>query len=180
MITILVAEDDRALNKLVCTALEGSGYRAVSCPDGLQALAAFEENDADMLVTDIMMPGLDGFGLAERVRESDKKIPILFMTALDDKPAKLRGYALGADDYVVKPFDPDILLLRVGALVLGVGMCLAMEVIGSMMPLGIVIGAVGIAMVTANYFLYRAILRSRKKKYAKEIVSLSDELLKNE
>ena len=116
MITILVAEDDRALNKLVCTALEGSGYRAVSCPDGLQALAAFEENGADMLVTDIMMPGLDGFGLAERVRESDKKIPILFMTALDDKPAKLRGYALGADDYVVKPFDPDILLLRVGAL----------------------------------------------------------------
>ena len=68
----------------------------------------------------------------------------------------------------------------VGALVLGVGMCLAMEVIGSMMPLGIVIGVVGIAMVTANYFLYRAILRSRKKKYAKEIVSLSDELLKNE
>ena len=116
MITILVAEDDRALNKLVCTALEGSGYRAVSCPDGLQALAAFEENGADMLVTDIMMPGLDGFGLAERVRKSDKKIPILFMTALDDKPAKLRGYALGADDYVVKPFDPDILLLRVGAL----------------------------------------------------------------
>ena len=116
MITILVAEDDRALNKLVCTALEESGYRAVSCPDGLQALAAFEENGADMLVTDIMMPGLDGFGLAERVRESDKKIPILFMTALDDKPAKLRGYALGADDYVVKPFDPDILLLRVGAL----------------------------------------------------------------
>ena len=116
MITILVAEDDRALNKLVCTALEGSGYRAVSCPDGLQALAAFEENGADMLVTDIMMPGLDGFGLAERVRESDKKIPILFMTALDDKPAKLRGYALGADDYVVKPFDPDILLLRVGVL----------------------------------------------------------------
>ena len=68
----------------------------------------------------------------------------------------------------------------VGALVLGVGMCLAMEVIGSMMPIGIVIGVVGIAMVTANYFLYRAILRSRKKKYAKEIVSLSDELLKNE
>ena len=59
-------------------------------------------------------------------------------------------------------------------------MCLAMEVIGSMMPLGIVIAVVGIAMVTANYFLYRAILRSRKKKYAKEIVSLSDELLKNE
>ena len=115
MITILVAEDDRALNKLVCTALEGSGYRAVSCPDGLQALAAFEENGADMLVTDIMMPGLDGFGLAERVRESDKKIPILFMTALDDKPAKLRGYALGADDYVVKPFDAKEVVARVKA-----------------------------------------------------------------
>ena len=64
-----------------------------------------------------------------------------------------------------------------GALVLGVGMCLAMEVLGSMMPLGIAIGVLGIAMVSANYFIYRSILRSRKKKYAKEILSLSDELL---
>lgn len=66
-----------------------------------------------------------------------------------------------------------------GALVLGVGMCLAMEVIASLMPLGIAVGVVGIAMVSANYFIYRAILKSRKHKYAKEILTLSDELLQN-
>ena len=65
----------------------------------------------------------------------------------------------------------------VGALVLGVGMCLAMEIIADLMPLGIVIGIAGIAIVSVNYFLYRAILKSRKKKRAKEILSLSDELL---
>ena len=64
-----------------------------------------------------------------------------------------------------------------GALVLGVGMCLAMEVIGSLMPLGIVVGVVGIAMVFANYFLYRRILNARKRKYAGKIIALSDELL---
>lgn len=64
-----------------------------------------------------------------------------------------------------------------GALVLGVGMCLAMEVIGSLMPLGVVAGVVGIAMVSANYFLYRRILNARKRKYAGKIIALSDELL---
>ena len=66
-----------------------------------------------------------------------------------------------------------------GALVLGVGMCLAMEVIASLMPLGIAVGVVGIAMVSANYFIYRAILKSRRQKYAQEILTLSDELLQN-
>ncbi len=115
MIRILVAEDDAALNKLVCAALEGQGYQAISCHDGAQAAAAFDEGGADIVITDIMMPVMDGFGLAEHVRAGGST-PILFMTALDDKPAKLRGFALGADDYVVKPFDTDILLLRVAAL----------------------------------------------------------------
>ena len=100
-------------------------------------------------------PGSEEEGKLEQLKKLDR-------TAR--RPAEIFAYTFGI----------------VGALVLGVGMCLAMEVIGSMIPLGIVIGVVGIAMVTANYFLYRAILRSRKKKYAKEIVSLSDELLKNE
>lgn len=100
-------------------------------------------------------PGSEEEGKLEQLKKLDRAAR---------RPAEIFAYTFGI----------------VGALVLGVGMCLAMEVIGSMMPLGIVIGVVGIAMVTANYFLYRAILRSRKKKYAKEIVSLSDELLKNE
>ncbi len=116
MIRILVAEDDGALRRLVCTALEESGYRAIACADGVQALAAFEEEGADLVVTDIMMPGMDGYALAERVRAADANVPILFMTALDDKSAELRGFSVGADDYVVKPFDTDILLSRVGAL----------------------------------------------------------------
>ena len=100
-------------------------------------------------------PGSEEEGKLEQLKKLDRAAR---------RPAEIFAYMFGI----------------VGALVLGVGMCLAMEVIGSMMPLGIVIGVVGIAMVTANYFLYRAILRSRKKKYAKEIVSHSDELLKNE
>lgn len=116
MVRILVAEDDAALLKLVCTALQNGGYGTVACADGAQALSAFEQGGIDMIVTDVMMPALDGFGLAEQVRRTDGRIPILFMTALDDKTAEQRGFALGADDYVVKPFDTDILLLRVGAL----------------------------------------------------------------
>lgn len=116
MIKILVAEDDRALNGLVCSYLSDSGYETTSCKDGKEALTAFEAEKFDMIITDIMMPEIDGFELAKEVRAIDKKIPILFMTALDDKPSKQYGYKLGIDDYVVKPFDTEILMLRVAAL----------------------------------------------------------------
>lgn len=116
MIKILVAEDDRALNTLVCSYLKQSGYEATPARDGGEALSLLENSSFDMLITDIMMPVLDGFALAERVRAFDRRIPILFMTALDDKVSKQRGYELGIDDYVVKPFDADLFLLRVGAL----------------------------------------------------------------
>lgn len=116
MIRILVAEDDEMLNELVCSALSQGGYEAVSCKDGEQALRAIERENFDMLISDIMMPHTDGYTLAKTVRQTDGNIPILFMTALDDKPAQQRGYAAGVDDYVVKPFDTDILLLRVRAL----------------------------------------------------------------
>lgn len=116
MIRILVAEDDEMLNELVCSALSQGGYEAVSCKDGEQALRAMEKENFDMLISDIMMPHADGYTLAKTVRQTDGNIPILFMTVLDDKPAQQRGYAAGADDYVVKPFDTDILLLRVRAL----------------------------------------------------------------
>lgn len=116
MIRILVAEDDEMLNELVCSALSQGGYEAVFCKDGEQALRAMERENFDMLISDIMMPHTDGYTLAKTVRQTDGNIPILFMTALDDKPAQQRGYAAGVDDYVVKPFDTDILLLRVRAL----------------------------------------------------------------
>lgn len=116
MIKILVAEDDKALNGLVCSYLADNGYQAVACFDGKEALAAFEAQTPDMIISDIMMPNMDGYELAKTVRGEGKQIPILFMTALDDKPSKQYGYKIGIDDYVVKPFDCDLLMLRVGAL----------------------------------------------------------------
>lgn len=116
MIRILVAEDDSAMNKLVCTMLAEKGYEAVACYDGEEALRTFESQPFDMVITDIMMPKADGYELAAEVRNQDALIPILFMTALDDKISQQRGFRSGADDYVTKPFDADILLLRVSAL----------------------------------------------------------------
>ncbi len=116
MIKILVAEDDKALNDLLCAYLRANGYETTACFDGEQALDAMETSNYSMLITDIMMPKTDGFALAEAVRSSNEQVPILFMSARDDKPAKMLGYKLGIDDYVVKPFDPDELMLKVGAL----------------------------------------------------------------
>ena len=116
MIRILVAEDDSAMNKLVCNMLTDKGYEPVACFDGAQAMREFERQPFDIVITDIMMPNADGYRLAEEVRQTDKHIPILFMTALDDKLSQQRGFRSGADDYVTKPFDADILLLRVEAL----------------------------------------------------------------
>lgn len=116
MIKILLAEDDRDLNALVCARLVAEGYEAIPCADGQEAIDALGSREVDLVITDIMMPRVDGFALAEYIRETDTKLPILFLTALDDKPSKQRGFAIGIDDYVAKPFDTDLLMLRVGAL----------------------------------------------------------------
>ncbi len=116
MIKILVAEDDKALNAFVCSCLRDYGYEPISCYDGEDALNLFFEKGFSMIISDIMMPKTDGFMLAERIRAVNKEIPILFMSAKDDKPSKLYGYKLGIDDYVVKPFDMDEFMLKVAAL----------------------------------------------------------------
>ena len=116
MIKILVAEDDKAINGLVCTYLRNNGYAPTACYNGEEALAAMENNTFSMIISDIMMPKMDGFELAENIRAVDKQTPILFMTAKDDKPSKLFAYTLGVDDYVVKPFDMDVFMLKVAAL----------------------------------------------------------------
>lgn len=116
MIKILVAEDDKALNALVCSYLTANGYGYRACYNGKEAIGALNEETFGMIITDVMMPGADGFAVAEYVRNTDKFTPILFMTALDDKQSKQLGYKLGIDDYVVKPFDCELLMLRVGAL----------------------------------------------------------------
>ena len=116
MITILVLEDDAKLNQTVCTYLNDSGFRAKGC---LNANAAYEEmynTLYELIISDIMMPEIDGFEFAENVRRVNKHIPILFMSAKDDLPSKQKGFQLGIDDYMVKPIELDELLLRVRAL----------------------------------------------------------------
>lgn len=116
MFKILVVEDDRELNKTVCSFLNHSGYQAVGCLGAEDAYDALDGNLFDLIVSDIMMPGTDGFEFAESVRELNEDIPILFMTARDDIASKQRGFRIGVDDYMVKPIDLDELFLRIGAL----------------------------------------------------------------
>ena len=116
MFKILVVEDDRELNRTVCTFLNQSGYTATGCLNADAAYDAMYGNTYDLIVSDIMMPGIDGFEFAKTVRELNEDIPILFMTARDDFSSKQRGYRIGIDDYMVKPVDLDELFLRIGAL----------------------------------------------------------------
>ena len=116
MFRILVVEDDRDLNKTVCSFLNHSGYTATGCLSADEAYDALYVNMFDLIISDIMMPGTDGFEFARSVRELNEDIPILFMTARDDIASKQRGFRIGADDYMVKPIDLDELFLRIGAL----------------------------------------------------------------
>ena len=115
MTSILIAEDDGALCRLLAATLRAEGYSVTACADGEEAADAFERGNFDLVITDIMMPKLDGFALAELIRGKDAQVPILFMTARDDKPSKQLGFKLGIDDYVTKPFDIDIFLLKIKA-----------------------------------------------------------------
>lgn len=116
MFKILVVEDDKELNQSVCSFLNNSGYEALGCLDANTAYDALYENIFDLIISDIMMPEVDGFEFAKTVRTLNENIPILFMTARDDFAAKQRGYRVGIDDYMVKPIDLDELFLRIGAL----------------------------------------------------------------
>ena len=116
MFKILVVEDDKELNRTVCSFLNSSGYDATGCLNATEAYDALYENLFDLIVSDIMMPGVDGFEFAKSVRELNEEIPILFMTARDDIASKQRGFRIGVDDYMVKPVDLDELFLRIGAL----------------------------------------------------------------
>ena len=116
MFKILVVEDDVDLNRSVCSFLNHSGYEAVGCLNATEAYDALYANMFDLIISDIMMPGIDGFEFASNVRALNQEIPILFTTARDDLAAKQRGYRVGIDDYMVKPIDLDELFLRIGAL----------------------------------------------------------------
>lgn len=116
MIHILVVEDDRQLNKIVCSYLRNSGFEATGCLNVMEAYNEMYNNLYELIISDIMMPETDGFEFAENVRRVNRAVPILFMSAKDDLPSKQRGFQLGIDDYMVKPIELDELLLRVRAL----------------------------------------------------------------
>lgn len=116
MIHILVVEDDVKLNQIVCTYLNDSGFQTKGCLSANEAYDEMYNNLYDLIISDIMMPEIDGFEFARSVRQVNKTIPILFMSAKDDLPSKQRGFQLGIDDYMVKPVELGELLLHVRAL----------------------------------------------------------------
>ncbi len=116
MIKILVVEDDAELNKIVCTYLNDSGFQAKGCLNANDAYEEMYNNMYELIISDIMMPKIDGFEFARTVRQVNRTIPILFMSAKDDLSSKQKGFQLGIDDYMVKPIELGELLLRVRAL----------------------------------------------------------------
>lgn len=116
MTTILVVDDDENIRKLISFFLQNEGLRIVEANDGLQAMSAMERERIDLVVLDIMMPLMDGWQLCSELRKSHPDIPLVMVTAKGERGHKVKGFQLGTDDYLVKPFDPIELVMRVKAL----------------------------------------------------------------
>lgn len=112
---ILVAEDETSLNDLLQDALRMNGYETISAKHGLEALRLIREEKPDLVILDINMPQLDGFGVIEKLRNENNNVPVIVLTARDQKDDKSIGFGLGADDFVTKPFGLEELLMRVNA-----------------------------------------------------------------
>jgi len=116
VITILIVDDDPHIRELVQVFLRQEGYGTLSASDGMEALHMIETNKIDMVVLDIMMPNMDGFELTRELRRTYDSMPLLMLTAKGETSQKIKGFNLGTDDYLVKPFDPLELVVRVKAL----------------------------------------------------------------
>ena len=116
MFKILVVEDDKDLNRTMCLFLSRCGYEAVGAINANEAYDEMYGQMFDLIISDIMMPGIDGYEFAKTVRELNQEIPILFVTARDDFESKRKGFRAGIDDYMVKPVDLEELVLRIEAL----------------------------------------------------------------
>ncbi|HBG70304.1 MAG: two-component system response regulator [Bacteroidetes bacterium GWF2_43_63] len=113
---ILLVEDDRTLSTLVRDILEINKYEVVLCSNGEEGLATFKSQKFDLMLVDIMMPKMDGITMIKEIRRYDQRVPIVIISAKDMKDDKIEGFRAGADDYVVKPFSTDELLLRIDAI----------------------------------------------------------------
>ena len=107
MVNILVVDDEKEQNQIICKFLMKNNYQVTGCLDASKAYDAMFENHFDIILSDIMMPGIDGFEFAESIRAIDKNIPILFISAKDEIKSKARGYSLDIGDYRVKPIELD-------------------------------------------------------------------------
>lgn len=116
MFSILLVEDDKNLQKLMEAVLLQNGYSVICAANGEDALDILDGNHIDLMISDIMMPGMGGFELVDSLRKSGYQLPILIITAKDSLEDKRKGFKSGTDDYMVKPIDVDEMILRVGAL----------------------------------------------------------------
>jgi DNA-binding response OmpR family regulator len=114
---ILLVEDDTNFGRVLKNYLELNDYEVELARDGILGLAAFRREKFDLCLLDVMMPNLDGFSLAEEIRNIDLDVPLFFLTAKNLKEDILNGYRLGADDYILKPFDSEILLHKIKAII---------------------------------------------------------------
>jgi len=113
---ILLVEDDPNFGTVLKDYLALNDYNVTHAKDGIEGLIMFKNNDFDLCILDVMMPRKDGFSLAQDIRSSNKEIPIIFLTAKTLKEDVLRGYQVGADDYLNKPFDSEVLLFKIKAI----------------------------------------------------------------
>lgn len=116
MFQILVVEDDKNTRKLMEAVLLSNGYQPILAEDGARALKLLEQSKVDLMIVDVMMPGLDGFELTRTLRESGYTLPILMVTAKETQADKKQGFLAGTDDYMVKPVDEEEMLWRIAAL----------------------------------------------------------------
>lgn len=116
MFKILVVEDNKNLRKLMTTYLKKNNYETLEAEDGEEALDIMDKNHVDLIITDVMMPNMDGYELAKQLREANYMLPILMATAKESLDDKREGFLTGVDDYMVKPIDMDEMILRVGVL----------------------------------------------------------------
>jgi two-component system, OmpR family, response regulator len=114
---ILLAEDDKNLGEILKTYMDAKGFNTTLCTNGEEAVNSFSKESYDFCILDIMMPVKDGFTVAREIRKKDKKVPILFLTAKSMQDDVLKGFQIGADDYITKPFSMEVLLMRMNAII---------------------------------------------------------------
>lgn len=153
---ILIIEDDPLSQKLHKKIVEAAGYLVVMASDGLEGLKFAQEQDFDLVISDVMMPNLNGYETCQRLRENPKttQIPILLLTALDNLESKIKGFEAGADDYLSKPYEPDELIARVSVLLrrrtASAEPRQILEKMGKIIAVFSLRGGVGVSTISAN------------------------------